>query len=1502
MTENYPAVDPQVPLLLVPMRLETRSAQVDADAWDLRVRIYPDEISLSTLRSDVSAVEAEAAQSWWTQRWSPTVPDPDPAAPETTGSDPWAELVAAVGPGRAPWVAEAMRPTNPGDRGTGDPVFPDPPAPDSAPPPRARLLPDVLRVVVTQSGTTVSQEGMPIPADGVATGSADGDLAALAQSLTTLTADDRAPGEPALDDPLAWVTDFGAAEAVGLGIRVRLPHGLAPIERVTVVGVRTAADPEATATELAAVLLAHRYGSGAALPPVGTVTNNTPDTRAAWSRIASQPGQPALDAPAVEPSVAAGPELTRALGVATSTFAGWDGADHLGGFWSIAMTSALWPVTWGGFLDRVLARPLSGATTEQLRTHLHAVRGRGPLSPVRIGRQPYGLLPVTSLAAYVPTDGTRAGIADVLRRLEPLWRSVAGTVPHVSSGDLDQTLPEILAQTPVSRAVRVRRAIGLGGTMERVAEKIDPDELAARTTLVRIAEAILGLPSGGLGDPTALGVDRTLGLPLADDADPDVLRAILEPGGHTGAHTSVLQVLLDLSTGQTWAALERLIEEERLQIMANRLREAVDQLGAELVDIGLEALDIIAGSAFDGEAERLQRAASAFDSPDVPWSADRFLRRFPVLRLRPHPIDIAAQADAFAVAEAVTITLRAATAYADVRQAISRLTDVPSTSERANLLAETLDCASHRFDAWVTSLATERLAALRARRPTGLAVGAYGVVEDLRPIASRVIAAPPDGIDAGVLEPVRGGGAIAAPSTSHAVTAAVLRGARLTHAPGDEADGALEIDITSTRMRMAMSVLAGVRGGQPLGALLGYRFERDLHEAVVEPGTPDHRLNKYVPSLRTLAPLVAAKSTDRVPDGPAPAALESVATTDVIDGVRLREIYLAERVPGPAGGLAPASPILTRLGQAPPGFDRYGIGAWTPPDDTEVALIVDALERLNGLLDAVSDLLLAEGVHQLVGANAARSAAAMDAIAGDAVPAEPDVLASPASSTAFTHRLLVLSPARKSAPLQGWVSTPRAAADRSLEAWARTALGPAAGVVLTVDGGGAPAVDLSAAGISALDLIAATGGSPTLLWSRLRRAIPDLPGSPLTSRAIGLPTSSLTFGEAWVVAGSLRALLAGSRPAMPADLAPPGEKPAEQRGVDIAELRARAGAAREALAVESNAVDDRAALLQTADGLAAYGLGAGVDPDTLGDRDPEAPAADDLTGHVETLLAERDRRLVAADAAIAAYDAAPTMTADAACLALATVIDAVFHDRLPVLPVLEAAPLADAFTTAWDRPAAQTPDGAVIRPWLSTASRVRPAAARLVETVLLREAFRGRQRLRVVQMAETSADRWIGQPFPADFAPTEAITACVVHAPTAFDPAHRCVGLVVDGWTETVPRHRARPDGSDPLMTAGMAVHANGPDARAPQSLLLAVSPDGEAWTWERVADIVAETVALARARLVTLERAPLGGALLPAIWAQDWSLQGERVFDPLIFAEYADSRAVLRYVSEPGQ
>src|SRR5215472_3084214 len=67
---------------------------------------------------------------------------------------------------------------------------------------------------------------------------------------------------------------------------------------------------------------------------------------------------------------------------------------------------------------------------------------------------------------------------------------------------------------------------------------------------------------------------------------------------------------------------------------------------------------------------------------------------------------------------------------ADFRAALKILATTPAPALERHL-AMTLDAASHRLDAWVTSVASRRLAEMRTATPNGIGVGGYGWVEYL---------------------------------------------------------------------------------------------------------------------------------------------------------------------------------------------------------------------------------------------------------------------------------------------------------------------------------------------------------------------------------------------------------------------------------------------------------------------------------------------------------------------------------------------------------------------------------------------------------------------------------------------------------------------------------------------------------------------------------------------------------------------------------------------------
>ncbi len=300
---------------------------------------------------------------------------------------------------------------------------------------------------------------------------------------------------------------------------------------------------------------------------------------------------------------------------------------------------------------------------------------------------------------------------------------------------------------------------------------------------------------------------------------------------------------------------------------------------------------------------------------------------------------------------------------AEFREALKTIADIESMDERRLLLSETLDCCSHRLDAWLTSAATLRLRDLRARGGKGTHIGAYAWLEniDLRP---AVAAGQVDGVD--VLHDGVDGGYVHAPGLTHAATAGVLRSGRLTHRRGDPNNEALDIDLSSTRVRDALALLDGMRRGQSLGALLGYRLERRLHDW---PG-PAVELDRFIYVLRALAPLRAGKLTAH--DQPVE---EGLAASQVVDGLRITE------VPWPTIGAA--------LVAGPQDNNYIPPGTWVAPRAGEAEAVLAAIAELEQTHDAVADLLLAESVHQIVGGNPPRAAAAMDVLgAGEAAPPE----------------------------------------------------------------------------------------------------------------------------------------------------------------------------------------------------------------------------------------------------------------------------------------------------------------------------------------------------------------------------------------------------------------------------------------------------------------------------------------------------------------------------------
>jgi hypothetical protein len=1449
-------LDPLVPLVLLPVRLETRFNP--NLTTELMVRIIPDDIHGDSHEPELSSTEVEAGRNFWVKAWrAGTV---EPAA--TTGEqNAWAELVGAVGTTRAAWVAKALTPTNPGDRsaqptavGTPfsvDPVFPTPALRGGTwtRAPWTTALPDRWVVLAYSGGKRIATVwGGPVP-DHVHMGP---------DPAATPAPDGSAGAGTGVDSGLAWVVDFSAAESIGLGIRVPVP-AQGGLDRIFAFGVRASLEPASSAARLASLIDAHHYTGGCAIVPQGTPTNNTPSDRAGWtSRPTAASSFRVERRPKQLPASSNGGLIAAALGIDPASFSSVDHALDTEQSAAASMATLLWGPTMGYFLEQMLQ--YQGPNASQIamvrRHFIDYVRGRGPLPALRIGNQPYGILPVTSLQRWkaFDEDPVTTNIVPILRAAQPFWAVGATSVPRLGgSGDLDQDFVHALTLCARSTLLQVRTVQSTTFCRETqpLLGAAAKDPCAAAEAIADAAWAAFDLRGGLLGHGYH---PRVADVVFSEDAATLRLPFINgDPGPSSYLQTLRTASLTQISSDATHASTST-------SVLATLARHAVLlAYGAAADQLGSRALTGTSGSppvppfAVRPEAEMFGVSAQvAAANP-----------RFEAATISPTTQQL------FSPVANVTGTATAAEylrlgvdkwrvgvvdpfvdpSLFEIDNALADLANRP-IDELEGLLSETLDVVSHRLDAWITSLATRRLHALRAQRPSAVYLGGFGWIEGLARRPSDPQAAVPPGETGPLVADTEGGGYIHAPSLTQAATGAVLRSANISHANTTSAsDGALGIDLSSRRVYLAMELIDGVRAGQPLGALLGYRLERALHDDFAS-----LELDRYIAPLRAIAPLVANAVTPPSPGQ----SVEVLAARNVVDG-----LVLAKMDPGQ---------IRIKLAAA----------VTTPPaKPAELDAVLGEVASISDAVDGLSDLLLSESVYHIIQGNPTRAGMTVDALNRGSILPEAEVVRTNISGAGITHRVMVLLP-RTSDAVAGWSTVgPRGAAEARLDAWAGRLLGDPARVRLRIaydDAKGKTTIVetqlstvlASDAALAAIDVVYdanASGNGTSTFEQRIanRAAISPLPGAPaafttvrpVRGRDSAWPSTALSIDEFLTLAASLRAVVVGGRYLTGVDLGRPEDKP--QPAVDTAELGARATAAANALEIALTKLNglldpvpstDAVALLEAVELLSAFGML----PPGLGSSSRDLPT---VLGQARALAAIASSRR-AAVGKLQALPRPPVDPSDAYDLAILAVV---FGEDFRILPVCRpdnAAVLGAGFAA---NPSLLNGDAGKAWEWLRRVSTVRPSPGRLAEAMLFAQALGTGEEsdLRVTQVPLVAGARWAGLPQPPPSTPT---TTFVAHCSAALHPSDGLSGLFLDEWTEVVPAS---------TQTTGIAFQAGTPRAQAPQAILLAVSPDpGKPWDLNAIEAVLTETFALTQQRMVDLDTLTWAGHFLPATYIAD--------------------------------
>jgi len=1277
--QNISNLEDDYPILLFPLRLETRFKKVESNGEtvdQLWVRVFPDEISIDSFESDLSDAEIRNARSYWLARWK--------AGKDVDGNrGAWRSLASARGPGRAFWLTNNYVPLNLADEpekvegeiilaiGTED-VLTEPElgtiitywqtvwkagtdnvalsnawnklVSDVEDEERAKFLvkvykpsniSDIPPVGLTREQTTVRVEFVVFPK----TDEMETKLHAWSQPPATTILPERfvflayQNGEQAISqlgnlvppklimgpDPAAeegedfrlatqgdadinpslhegdlifsenmrWMFDFDEAVAKGMGFKIDLTSEQAEsgFERVFVLGVKLSADAERGQGLLEELFQHHQYSSkGMSIIRQGTPTNNTEENGSGYSwrhdpddsfDIYFGESDSQTD-PTDWFSKCDGRWMAELLGIDPDklrTIENYYGTDIRD---AKAMQQALWPTTMGHFMNSMMNPVFSEDVIEQTRKFFtRYVSGCGNLPAIRVGNQPYGILPATNYTQMewfrkTPSDnppnelpifhigkGFLSGLYRILLDIDRTWTELHTKAAYLGKkGDPHQILLDIVGLHPDSAELYKRYGNSLkqlhniynawgflhnplfdyyptsyaaaAALLEEYGysiDKINPEPDIFKKSFFNNAFILKGdrIDKGPdseinpIGPYTPDGKNYIRWLIEAAEQSHDRLR--IQDGFANGKPPTALLYLL------LYHALDLSYIDTSLKLHLSK--GVFDEEDVRRAYIEPDFIHIEEGNETESRWKYLYKTEEAI-------TGDPYVQLGQYI---PQHID----------------ELKEAAVFRDVLAGLKKLEHVP-TARLERLLMEHIDTVSYRYDAWMLGylhLQLEQMRGLKNSGPDsspkrGVYLGAYGWLEDLRPENKELTPVSlPDELNevfnpqSDLVDDVSNAGYILAPSVNHAVTAAVLRNGHLSNdSPEDKEE--LKIKLSSNRVRLALQIIEGIQGGQSLSALLGYQFERKLHDSAIA------EVDAFIFDLRNAFPLVAKKFKETTPEeDPDYKSIDQIEAKNVIDGVAFLE-HIEK----------------TGIKTYPFGLDEppYNFGLQDASPDKQRA-INQAVLKLIELNDAVADLAMAESVHQAVMGNYERAAATLDTYSKGNFPPTPDVIQTPRSGFQLTHRVALQFKSGLSNNLDVDGVTPRMVAEPAIQDWLKGIMPDVDDIVCVIRYIGSTSgvetkkqISLSDLGLAHIDALYLLNIDSDQVMSALddlimHHALTDLSlhmdQDIVIEYTSKIDSNKITVFEMTSLIASLRALLLRSKPLSAADSKLPNEAASE---------------------------------------------------------------------------------------------------------------------------------------------------------------------------------------------------------------------------------------------------------------------------------------------------------------------------------------------------------------------
>ena len=568
---------------------------------------------------------------------------------------------------------------------------------------------------------------------------------------------------------MAWIVDFDRAVEIGMGFRTVLD----PIsfrrgfDKLMVIGVRLRSDAETSAAQIEE-LFAHLNQSpdGFSILPQGQPTNNVEDDQSAysWREDSDVSFDHYFGEAPPDPSAwfekHDGRWLAELLGLDPARLATLPHYGRTDASDARAMNRALWPATIGYFMESMMHPVFDDGTIRQTRDFFNRhVVARGPIPAIRVGNQPYGILPATvrSRMSWLTRRGDDVagqGSAEdrFLQRLYALLRTVeADIAPLVDSvayigkpGGFDrhQLLLDVVGLHPGSAEHHQRFAesfeqlynrlsmLGAGGAF-----------VAALTNAAYVQSGLALLASLGYRRPQDFELPDVLEKlflrdahkltgPLIDDRD---LSETAPIRAYTAAGENYIEWLI-AAAGTSHDMLRRqeaLADDRPRALLYLMLHRALDM---SFVETGLQiflANELLSRS--EVVARRREPKFIHIAEDELAGTGAGSVSRWNELYATPAQITGDPR---MTIGEFIpqNLTTMAATEYlAQQLSSLEHLVDRP-TAVLERVFSEHLDLCSYRLDAWWVGLMSRQLERMRFEvdgasedaPARGIHIGAYG--------------------------------------------------------------------------------------------------------------------------------------------------------------------------------------------------------------------------------------------------------------------------------------------------------------------------------------------------------------------------------------------------------------------------------------------------------------------------------------------------------------------------------------------------------------------------------------------------------------------------------------------------------------------------------------------------------------------------------------------------------------------------------------------------------